>query len=87
MGFWKVEKRVANNANGQTVYRCICECGNVREITSGSLRSCNSTSCGCRCKPTEAQLKLELINKITNIIVDNNLNPLQKIILIKILLI
>jgi hypothetical protein len=31
----------------QKAWRCVCECGNVRDIVGTSLRSGNSQSCGC----------------------------------------
>lgn len=33
--------------DGQKIYRCQCDCGNVKEIRSGNLRSGHSLSCGC----------------------------------------
>jgi len=37
-----------NRHNGGSVeWYCKCECGNVKSIASASLRSGNSTSCGC----------------------------------------
>jgi len=32
---------------GQPRYTCQCECGNVKDILSGSLRSGDTVSCGC----------------------------------------
>lgn len=33
--------------DGQKMYRCVCDCGNVKEIRSGNLRSGKTLSCGC----------------------------------------
>ena len=50
-GFWVVEKQGENSHNGQTQWLCLCECGKKKLITSNSLRSGNSTSCGCNHAP------------------------------------
>jgi hypothetical protein len=50
-GFWVVKSRGKNNACGQVQWLCVCECGNERNVTSNSLRSGNSTSCGCNHTP------------------------------------
>lgn len=46
-GFWVVLDRGSKSKSGQTQWLCQCECGITKEITSNSLRSGNSTSCGC----------------------------------------
>ena len=46
-GFWIVLKKDNKNVHGQTLWLCRCECGVQKSITSNSLRSGNSTSCGC----------------------------------------
>ena len=33
---------------GQTTWKCICDCGNVVNTTTGQLTSGNRVSCGCR---------------------------------------
>lgn len=33
--------------DGQKMYRCICDCGAVKEVRSGNLRSGKTVSCGC----------------------------------------
>jgi hypothetical protein len=50
-GFWIVKERGPNNENGQIQWMCLCECGKKRLVVSGSLRSGNSTSCGCNHTP------------------------------------
>lgn len=50
-GFWVVKERSSNNDSGQVQWMCICECGKERCVTSNSLRSGNSTSCGCNHTP------------------------------------
>ena len=50
-GFWVVQDRAANTRSGQVQWSCLCECGNVKLVTANSLRSGNSTSCGCNHAP------------------------------------
>jgi hypothetical protein len=50
-GFWVVKARGDNAKNGHTQWLCVCECGNEKLVTSNSLRSGNSTSCGCNHTP------------------------------------
>lgn len=54
-GFWLVQKRLTNK-KGLVKWSCLCDCGNEREITTNSLRSGNSTSCGCNHSPDLAGL-------------------------------
>lgn len=54
-GFWLVQNRLTNK-NGLVKWSCLCDCGNEREITTNSLRSGNSTSCGCNHSPDLAGL-------------------------------
>ena len=35
------------NKNGRTCFKCICDCGNVKNILGQSLRSGLTVSCGC----------------------------------------
>lgn len=46
-GRWTVVERVANNKWNQAVWRCVCECGTVRDINGRLLRDGSSKSCGC----------------------------------------
>ena len=41
-------KRVKLGNGTGVVWKCICECGNFCEVTSGHLQSKHTTSCGCR---------------------------------------
>ena len=50
-GFWVVKNRIINNKNGQVQWLCLCECGKEKSVSSNSLRSGNSTSCGCNHTP------------------------------------
>lgn len=40
-------ERVGTSDEGQSVWRCECECGGEREATGAELRYGNITSCGC----------------------------------------
>jgi S-ribosylhomocysteine lyase LuxS involved in autoinducer biosynthesis len=46
-GFWMATARGKNSNSGQTQWMCTCECGIQKLVTTNSLRSYNSTSCGC----------------------------------------
>jgi len=50
-GFWLVLKLMVKNKNNQTMWLCCCDCGTKRGVTSNSLRTGNSTSCGCNKAP------------------------------------
>ena len=50
-GFWMVKNRGINTKNGHSQWLCLCECGIEKLITSNSLRTGNSTSCGCNHTP------------------------------------
>lgn len=40
------KKRIGTRG-GHALWRCVCECGNVREITATSLKDAGTKSCGC----------------------------------------
>lgn len=47
-GMWTVlEKTDERDASGNIKWKCQCECGNIKEIDTGSLMSGNTQSCGC----------------------------------------
>jgi hypothetical protein len=50
-GFWIVKNRNDNNKSGQVQWLCTCECGEKKNVASNSLRTSNSTSCGCNHNP------------------------------------
>jgi len=50
-GFWQVINQQNKNKCGKTQWLCQCECGIQKIITSNSLRTGNSTSCGCNHSP------------------------------------
>lgn len=50
-GFWVVIRRSSNSKNGHVRWLCKCECGQEKNVSSNSLRSGNSTSCGCNHTP------------------------------------
>jgi hypothetical protein len=38
----------AGSRSGKRRYLCHCDCGGIKTVTAGNLRSGNTTSCGCR---------------------------------------
>jgi hypothetical protein len=50
-GFWLVKEKCLCNKDNHSQWLCICECGIEKCITSNSLRTGNSTSCGCNHTP------------------------------------
>lgn len=55
-GFWTVQTRTNNAKNGQVQWLCKCDCGQIKVVTANSLRSGNSTSCGCNHNPNLSNL-------------------------------
>lgn len=54
-GRWTVIEKAKSKANAslndrENYWKCICECGKVKEIRGSSLRNGNSKSCGCFAK-------------------------------------
>jgi hypothetical protein len=50
-GFWIVKNRGINTESGHAQWLCVCECSKEKLVTSNSLRTGNSTSCGCNHTP------------------------------------
>lgn len=50
-GFWVAIEKRENNKHNQVQWLCKCECGKEKLITANSLRTGNSTSCGCNHSP------------------------------------
>jgi hypothetical protein len=46
-GALTVTGRESNLSDGTAVWRCVCECGEVRVIPGNSLRAGRNKSCGC----------------------------------------
>lgn len=44
-GLWTVLEREALTSRGQVLWKCQCECGSVKGVQSGNLRSGQSTRC------------------------------------------
>lgn len=51
-GRLSVVKRVENNHNGDTMFLCLCDCGNYTKVSSPNLRRNHVKSCGCVKKET-----------------------------------
>jgi len=55
-----VLNRADNNKYNQTMWNCICDCGNQTVIRGYSLTTGNTTSCGCKIKETLSKRNKEL---------------------------
>jgi hypothetical protein len=42
-----VVERVANNKHGNTMWKCVCDCGNTITSVAGNLKNGHTQSCGC----------------------------------------
>lgn len=74
-GFWVAIEQGENNKYGQTQWLCECECGNKKLVTTNSLRTGNSTSCGCNHCP---DLIGEKFGKLTVIkLADEEINNIK----------
>lgn len=45
--FLLVIDRAANSSDKRTMWKCICDCGNIVSVRSDLLKSGNNKSCGC----------------------------------------
>lgn len=45
-------QRVENGKDGKVKWKCLCECGNYKIVSSGDLKSGNVKSCGCLLSPS-----------------------------------
>jgi hypothetical protein len=52
-GRWAVLGRGGKNKQGKILWECICDCGKYAMVEGNSLKSGNSTSCGCYGKTTQ----------------------------------
>lgn len=46
-GRWTVINRTDKYVGHDPLWKCVCICGNEKEVTGGNLRGGRSTSCGC----------------------------------------
>ena len=56
-----VKERCGTSKDGQKIYLCQCDCGNIKKIPSGRLRSGTTKSCGCLSK----EMSKERITKVS----------------------
>ena len=63
-GRWTVIKQAERNERRHIYWLCKCECGNEARVTTGSLKSGNSKSCGCL--RTEKTIKRSTIHGLRN---------------------
>lgn len=52
-GRLKVLDRDGSNHNGQALWKCICDCGEIKSVLGKYLRSGHSRSCGCLMKEVQ----------------------------------
>lgn len=43
--------------NRHTLWKCVCDCGNITKVFLDNLRNGTSKSCGCQAKPPPPQIK------------------------------
>lgn len=46
-GRWTVISRAQNNSRGESMWNCLCDCGNTKVVQGYALRKGKSLSCGC----------------------------------------
>jgi hypothetical protein len=46
-GMLKPIAKIGTTKHRESIYKCVCDCGNVINVKGGNLVSGNSTSCGC----------------------------------------
>lgn len=49
-GRWSVFEKTGSTTNGTALWRCVCQCGSVRDVKSSRLLAGRSKSCGCLSK-------------------------------------
>ena len=60
----RVENKISPNGHSKVMWKCLCECGNIIESISQSIRRGMTTSCGCYNKEVVSNIKLHnLIGK------------------------
>lgn len=75
----KVIKRNEKNSNARKAqWDCLCECGNTFTVVGSSLRSGNTTSCGCYKKEKISELKkADLVGKTFGLLTVISENPIR----------
>lgn len=58
-------ERVGKDKSNRALWRCVCECGNEKIVTSGNLRNGNVRSCGCLAKESAAAVGRACIIDLT----------------------
>lgn len=76
-GRWTVLEEAGRTEHGGVLWKCQCECGTVRDVSSNSLRMGRSVSCGCYNREvitTHGNAKSE-IHRVWGNLKDRCLNP------------
>jgi hypothetical protein len=46
-GLWRVVRQAGNTSRGAALWKCVCDCGTVKQVIGSDLRNGKSTNCGC----------------------------------------
>ena len=57
--YWTVISRAENNSRGESMWNCLCDCGNEKIVQGYSLRKGLSKSCGCLQKQKASEANFE----------------------------
>lgn len=70
-GLLTVIEDAGNDSYGNSLWKCKCDCGNVKIIRGANLVNCNTVTCGCQ-KMSKGEIKIkEILDK-------NNIKYLQE---------
>lgn len=63
-GRWTVVSEFGKDKNGRSMWKCLCDCGNVKNVETTSLRKGASTSCGCYARERAAECNKNLAHNL-----------------------
>lgn len=49
--------------NGTVMWKCLCDCGTIKNVSSGNLTSGHTTSCGCYASEKKKETRVDLTGK------------------------
>ena len=75
-GLLTVIEDCGNDEKGNSIWKCLCECGNIKIIKGTNLVSGNTISCGCK-KMSKGELKIKTILEENNIKYIQEYEPLN----------
>ena len=62
-GFLTVLEKTEKRVGGSVIWKCICDCGNTTEVSSGNLHSEHTKSCGCHKSKVSSETCIETFTK------------------------